>query len=744
MRKQLTDLCTIQYGYAFDSESFTTDNSFPPLVRIRDVKRGFSETFYSGDYPPEYVIHSGDLLVGMDGEFNIARWRSGDALLNQRVCKISATRGTDEEYLRFALQKALKEIEDRTAFVTVKHLSAKELNKLELDIPDMGEQARIAQILCKLERVISMREAELSALDDLIKARFVEMFGECRESISAGDLMHNMRNGVSPSTSGKHQEKVLTLSAITQGQFDPNMWKDGIFDAIPAADKRICSTDFYMCRGNGNKSLVGAGVYSADDRDDLVFPDTVIAASVDTTRVCLPYLFVAWMQPGIREQIEAGARTTNGTYKINQQIISKIKVPLPPLPEQQQFATFVAQIDKSKFGEIRFLFTDYIYNKKYGDRKMDITFLIGNGFDIHMGIASAYKKVEAHYANLKKADPRLQAFQKSIAENGDYWSNFEFAIGQYTDRFQDDRQADFQICLDDFTEELIRYLQAEESKIDYDLCGEEIQKEFIRSISKYDESIPNRYRNTINAIISKNGGVNFRFISFNYTHILDQCLERAFKNNAVVGNHAMKGTGYNHIVNRSVLHIHGDLPGPIIMGVDNPGQIANKKWSGQRRFRQKLEKPAINARAGSLVDDEVTKLINGSNIICVYGMSIGETDKTWWKLIGSWLQGADRRLVLFGHSNSYSQVGFTHQRQFDIQNNLIDKFLDLAEIQGADRDALENKIIAVINPNLFNINLVQLSEQMKKVNEIETEAKVKELTAAYEKHQKLAELTTVT
>ena len=153
---------------------------------------------------------------------------------------------------------------------------------------------------------------------------------------------------------------------------------------------------------------------------------------------------------------------------------------------------------------------------------MDITFLIGNGFDIHMGIASAYKKVEAHYVNLKKADPRLQAFQKNMAENGDYWSNFEFALGQYTDEFQEDRQADFQICLDDFTEELIRYLQAEESKIDYDLCAEEIQKEFIRSISKYDESIPNRYRNTINAIISKNGGVNFRFISFNYTHILDQ------------------------------------------------------------------------------------------------------------------------------------------------------------------------------------------------------------------------------
>ena len=254
------------------------------------------------------------------------------------------------EYLTYFLRSAsfVEYINGKTSGAKMPRANISDLKAVEIDCPSIKEQKEVVSSLAKLEYIVRRRQQLLSALDDLIKARFVEMFGECRESISAGDLMHNMRNGVSPSTSGKHQEKVLTLSAITQGQFDPNMWKDGIFDAIPAADKRICSTDFYMCRGNGNKSLVGAGVYSADDRDDLVFPDTVIAASVDTTRVCLPYLFVAWMQPGIREQIEAGARTTNGTYKINQQIISKIKVPLPPLPEQQQFATFVAQVDKSK------------------------------------------------------------------------------------------------------------------------------------------------------------------------------------------------------------------------------------------------------------------------------------------------------------------------------------------------------------------------------------------------------------
>lgn len=67
MRKKLTDMCTIQYGYAFDSKEFTDNSNFPQLVRIRDVKRGYSETFFRGKYSLEYIIHTGDLLIGMDG-----------------------------------------------------------------------------------------------------------------------------------------------------------------------------------------------------------------------------------------------------------------------------------------------------------------------------------------------------------------------------------------------------------------------------------------------------------------------------------------------------------------------------------------------------------------------------------------------------------------------------------------------------------------------------------------------------
>ena len=175
---KLTEVADIQYGYAFDSKSFTDDTSYPQLARIRDVKRGFSETFYKGEYSKDYVLYAGDLLVGMDGEFNVARWKVDGALLNQRVCKIVARPNTDEEYLRFILRKVLKKIEVMTSFVTVKHLSAKELNNIELDIPKYEEQVHRAKILLNLETLIDKRKSQLDKLDELVRARFVELFGD--------------------------------------------------------------------------------------------------------------------------------------------------------------------------------------------------------------------------------------------------------------------------------------------------------------------------------------------------------------------------------------------------------------------------------------------------------------------------------------------------------------------------------------------------------------------------------------
>lgn len=220
----------------------------------------------------------------------------------------------------------------------------------EFELPAIEEQRYLVERLLACDNAKEAYKRLLSATDELVKSQFIEMFdGKGYSVVNASSFMTNMRNGLSPSKKGTHYEKVLTLSAVTQGVFDPEAWKDGVFDDCPPEDKRIRTSEFYMCRGNGNKTLVGTAVYAEKDYPDLVFPDTVIAAHIDTEKVLLPYLYTAWKMPSIRDQIEENARTTNGTYKINQKVLAGIEIILPSIEKQKEFVMLVEQADKSKF-----------------------------------------------------------------------------------------------------------------------------------------------------------------------------------------------------------------------------------------------------------------------------------------------------------------------------------------------------------------------------------------------------------
>ena len=349
---KLIDICDIQYGYAFDSACFTEDDSHLPLVRIRDVKRGFSETFYSGEYPEEYVIHKGDLIAGMDGEFNIARWKSIDALLNQRVCKLKAKEGTNEEYLRFALVKALKTIEDKTAFVTVKHLSAKELNKLELDMPGIEEQNVRAESMAKLEKVISHRKEELSALDNLIKARFVEMFGDPVknpkgwEVVTIGDIVTEVRYGTSkPAVEGGKYPYLRMNNLTADGHLDLNDLK---YIDIPDDEIEKCVVrkgDVLFNRTNSIE-LVGKTVVF-DLQEDMIIAGYIIRVRLN--KRLLPEILSQYMNlEALKDILRSMAKGAVNQANINAQELQSIKVYIPDMELQKQFIEMKNQVDKSK------------------------------------------------------------------------------------------------------------------------------------------------------------------------------------------------------------------------------------------------------------------------------------------------------------------------------------------------------------------------------------------------------------
>ncbi|RSX50807.1 restriction endonuclease subunit S [Bifidobacterium samirii] len=348
--KPLGDLCRIILGQSPASSSYNQSGEGLPFFQGNadfGVDHPIARTWCT---EPKKTAQSGDLLISVRapiGSINIA---DCECCIGRGIASLRVNDNVlDMDYLRQCLIAKSADLAALGTGSTFTAVGKAVLNSFEIPIYEIEEQRRIAQHLVEIIRLRRRAEQMLAKADELIQSRFVEMFAsdKCKEVLSS-ELMPNMRNGVSPSKRGTFSAKVLILSAITQGDFDDSAWKEGVFNELPSPDKRVSSSDFYMCRGNGNKGLVGAGAYADRDYPDLVFPDTVIAGRVDTSKVCMPYLFHVWRHPAVRKQIESMARTTNGTFKVNQDILSSIKIPLPSLDLQNEFAEFVTAVESLK------------------------------------------------------------------------------------------------------------------------------------------------------------------------------------------------------------------------------------------------------------------------------------------------------------------------------------------------------------------------------------------------------------
>ena len=350
---KLGEVCEILSGYAFKSSQFNDKKIGLPLIRIRDVERGFSDTYFEGDFPKEYLIHRGDLLITMDGSFIMKKWGGDLALLNQRVCKLRITdENVDEGYLSWMIPKFLKEIEDKTPFVTVKHLSVAKIKNISFFLPDIQEQKIISKKLDTIRQIYNFRKKQSEKYNELVKSRFNEMFGDdsnfnidrLNNSIKEmfiGPFGSSLKNEYFVQKEKSYcmvyeQKHAIKKTMNLETRYvDEKKYKELKRFSIYGGDIIV------SCRGT-----IGEIFQVPNDAPLGIMHPSIMKIRLDNSKY-IPVFFTFMLS----EYMKVRKNNSQGSgvkMAITASELGKIEFPLPPLALQNEFADFVAQVDKSQ------------------------------------------------------------------------------------------------------------------------------------------------------------------------------------------------------------------------------------------------------------------------------------------------------------------------------------------------------------------------------------------------------------
>ena len=164
-KKKLIELVDVQYGYAFDGKLFNSNSEGMPILRIRNIPDGRTSDYTTEEASVDYVVHNGDIVIGMDGIFHINTWSGGDAYLVQRACSFRPIEEVIKGFIFQAIKEPIKYFEQTLVGSTVAHLGKKHIDSIEILIPNR-------KVLFKfLQDIYNQRQNMLYQIRHLTEAR---------------------------------------------------------------------------------------------------------------------------------------------------------------------------------------------------------------------------------------------------------------------------------------------------------------------------------------------------------------------------------------------------------------------------------------------------------------------------------------------------------------------------------------------------------------------------------------------
>ncbi len=345
---------------------------------------------------------------------------------------------------------------------------------------------------------------------------------------------------------------------------------------------------------------------------------------------------------------------------------------------------------------------------------MNIVYLLGNGFDINIGMATrysdfyeAYNSIATDNETIKKLKGSIQNYiskkqtNEKLTDKEINWSDLELALGKYCKEFTTNEE--FEEAYNDLVDNLGEYLENEENSYDFSLQDKtKLQRTFLNPhhfLTETDRELIENY------FKGKRESWFVHIITFNYTHSVERLTGYTAGQMGLLSN---MNNFQSYL--QDIQHIHGYTDSRMILGVNDESQIDNSELLKNRYFRQDIIKSECNKAQKTLHVRKCESMINSAQIICLYGVSLGDTDNIWWQKIAEAMVKNNSKLLIFFYSPKLISARRSHKRQ-QVEDEVIENFLSKSNLSDEQKETLRTNIFVAVNSNIFNLKLKKLAEE---------------------------------
>ena len=359
MKVRLGDVATYINGYAFKPSDWS--DSGVPIIRIQDLTgNSYQANRYSGEYAKKYEVLPGDVLISWSASFGVYIWTAEKAVLNQHIFKVVFDKcKVDKSFFVHQVQNILERAESSSHGATMKHLTKPVFDALPFYLPPLDEQRRIAAVLDKVSDLIAKRRAQLDKLDELVKARFVEMFGDPYINSMAWKKIKIKAAVTVEPQNGMYKPQ---SDYVTDGSGIPILRIDGFYDGAVtdfSSLKRLRCNDNekqkYLLNENdivinrvNSIEYLGKCAHITGLIEETVYESNMMRMHFDPVRFNPVYVTHLLCSRFVYDQVINHAKKAVNQASINQKDVLDFDIYQPSIERQNAFADFVNRAEQSK------------------------------------------------------------------------------------------------------------------------------------------------------------------------------------------------------------------------------------------------------------------------------------------------------------------------------------------------------------------------------------------------------------